>query len=52
MISPIAARRIEVFSAARADAGFLRLSPDRLRFSLGTSLSDLQDLVAQFVRAA
>ncbi|MFO0582711.1 MAG: hypothetical protein U0229_10580 [Anaeromyxobacter sp.] len=42
MTSPLAARRLEVFLAARADAGFLRLSSDRLRFSLGTSLADLK----------
>ena len=38
--SPIAARRLEVFSAARADPAFLRLAPGKVRFSLGTSLAD------------
>jgi hypothetical protein len=42
MPAPLAARRLEVFSAARADpAGFLRFDKERLRFSLGTSLADL-----------
>ena len=42
MPSPLAARRLEVHAAARADlAGFLRLDPARLRFSLGTSLADV-----------
>ncbi len=42
MPSPVAARRTEVFAAARADlAGFLQLDPSRLRFSLGTSLADV-----------
>jgi hypothetical protein len=39
--SPVAGRRLEIFAAARADpAGFLRLDPSRVRFSLGTSASD------------
>jgi hypothetical protein len=39
--SPVAARRLEVFSAARADpAAFLRLDASRVRFSLGTSAAD------------
>src|SRR5512133_476586 len=39
--SPVAARRLEIFSAARMDpAGFLRFEPGRVRFSLGTSLAD------------
>jgi hypothetical protein len=38
----IAARRLEIFSSARADPdGFLRLTREGLRFSLGTSLADL-----------
>ena len=42
MPSPLALRRLEIFSAARADpAGFLRLQRERLRFSLGTSIADL-----------
>ncbi|HTN51765.1 MAG TPA: hypothetical protein VML50_05135 [Anaeromyxobacter sp.] len=42
MPSPIAARRLEVFAAARAEgAAFLRFDPAQLRFSLGTSLADL-----------
>ncbi|HVI94127.1 MAG TPA: hypothetical protein VM753_08970 [Anaeromyxobacter sp.] len=41
MPSPVAARRLEIFSAARMDpAGFLRFEPGRVRFSLGTSLAD------------
>jgi hypothetical protein len=40
--SPVAARRLEIFGAARAEgAAFLRFDPSRLRFSLGTSLADL-----------
>jgi hypothetical protein len=40
--SPLAARRLEIFSAARLDpAGFVRFEPGRVRFSLGTSLADL-----------
>jgi hypothetical protein len=40
--APVAARRLEVLAAARADpAAFLRFDPARLRFSLGTSLADL-----------
>ncbi len=40
--SPLATRRLEIYSAARSDpAGFLGLARDRLRFSLGTSLADL-----------
>jgi hypothetical protein len=40
--TPLAARRLEIHAAARADlAGFLRLDPSRLRFSLGTSLADV-----------
>jgi hypothetical protein len=39
--SPVAGRRLEIFAAARADpAGFLRLDPSRVRFSLGTSAAD------------
>ena len=42
MIRPVAARRLEVHAAARGDlAGFLRLDPQRLRFSLGTSLAEV-----------
>lgn len=42
MPSPLALRRLELFSAVRADpAGFLRLDRERLRFSLGTSIADL-----------
>ncbi|HET6437654.1 MAG TPA: hypothetical protein VFG59_06320 [Anaeromyxobacter sp.] len=42
MPTPLAARRLEVHAAARADlAGFVRLDPARLRFSLGTSLADV-----------
>lgn len=42
MPSALALRRLEIFSAARADpAAFLRLDRDGLRFSLGTSLADL-----------
>lgn len=41
MPSPLAARRLEIFSAARADpSGFVRLEPGKARFSLGTSLAD------------
>jgi hypothetical protein len=40
--APLAARRLEVYAAARADpAGFLQLDPSRLRFSLGSSLADV-----------
>jgi hypothetical protein len=40
--TPLAARRLEVLAAARADPrGFLRLEPASLRFSLGTSLADV-----------
>jgi hypothetical protein len=40
--SPLAHRRLEVYSVARSDpAAFLRLDRDGLRFSLGTSLADL-----------
>jgi hypothetical protein len=40
--TPLVARRLEIHAAARADlAGFLRLDPARLRFSLGTSLADV-----------
>jgi len=40
--SPVAARRLEIYSAARsAPADFLPFAPDRLRFHLGTSLADL-----------
>ncbi len=43
MPSAVAARRLEVFSAARADpAGFLAFDPARLRFHLGASLTDLR----------
>ncbi len=43
MPSPVAARRIEIMAAARAARGELvRFDPARLRFSLGTSLSDLR----------
>jgi hypothetical protein len=39
--TPVAARRLEVFELARGDlAGFLRLDPGRMRFTLGTSLAD------------
>ncbi len=42
MPSAIAARRLEIYSAARADpAAFLRLEREGLRFSLGTSIADL-----------
>ncbi len=42
MPTPLAARRLEVLSAAHADpGGFLRLEPASLRFSLGTSLADV-----------
>ena len=42
MPTPLAARRLEIFSATRGDpAGFLRFERARLRFSLGTSLADL-----------
>jgi hypothetical protein len=40
--SPLALRRLEIFSAAREDpSGFIRFDRERLRFSLGTSLADL-----------
>jgi hypothetical protein len=40
--SPLALRRLEIFSSARPDpAGFVRFERERLRFSLGTSLADL-----------
>jgi hypothetical protein len=40
--SPLALRRLEIFSSARADpAGFVRFEREHLRFSLGTSLADL-----------
>lgn len=40
--SPVARRRLEIFSAARADpAAFLRLDPAALRFSVGSSLADV-----------
>jgi len=40
--SALAARRLEIFAAARSDpAAFLRLDREGLRFSLGTSLADL-----------
>jgi hypothetical protein len=40
--SPVAARRLALIAAARAEPhGFLRFEPGRLRFSLGTSLADL-----------
>lgn len=40
--SPVAARRLELIAAARAEPlAFLRFEPGRLRFSLGTSLADL-----------
>jgi hypothetical protein len=40
--SAIAARRLEIFSAARSDpAAFLRIDREGLRFSLGTSIADL-----------
>ncbi|MCK7512106.1 MAG: hypothetical protein MZV70_54075 [Desulfobacterales bacterium] len=40
--SPVAARRLELVAAARAEPlGFLRFEPGKLRFSLGTSLADL-----------
>jgi len=40
--SPVAARRLELCAAARADPpAFLRFDPARLRVSLGTSLTDL-----------
>jgi hypothetical protein len=40
--SPLALRRLEIFSAARRDpAGFVRFERERMRFSLGTSLADL-----------
>jgi len=40
--SPLALRRLEIFSSARPDpAAFLRFDRERLRFSLGTSLADL-----------
>lgn len=40
--SPVAARRLEIHAAARGSpAEFVRFAPDRLRFSLGTSLADL-----------
>ncbi|HET8540707.1 MAG TPA: hypothetical protein VFL83_12630 [Anaeromyxobacter sp.] len=42
MPSAIAARRLEIYAAARSDpAAFLRLERDGLRFSLGTSIADL-----------
>ena len=42
MSSPVAARRLALLAAARADPqGFLRFEPGRVRFSLGTSLADL-----------
>jgi hypothetical protein len=41
--SGAAARRLEIFAAARAKPGeFLRFDPGRVRFSLGTSLSDVR----------
>jgi hypothetical protein len=40
--APLAARRLEIHAAARADlAGFLRIDPSRLRFFLGSSLADV-----------
>ncbi len=43
MASAIAARRLEIITAARAAGGELvRLDPARLRFSLGTSLGDVR----------
>lgn len=40
--SPLAARRIEIYSSVRAfPPGFLSITPGRLRFSLGASLADL-----------
>jgi hypothetical protein len=40
--SPLALRRLELFSSARHDPqSFLRFDRERLRFSLGTSLADL-----------
>ena len=43
MTSPIASRRLQVLAAARREgAAFSRFDPARLRFHLGTSLSDLQ----------
>ena len=54
MPSPLALRRLEIFSSARRDpAGFVRFDRERLRFSLGTSLADLAVPVelAQDVRA-
>jgi hypothetical protein len=40
--TPLAARRLEIHAAARADPeGFLRLERERLRFSLGTSIADV-----------
>ncbi len=42
MSSPVAARRLELLTAARPDLqGWLRFEPGKLRFSLGTSLADL-----------
>ncbi|HEX9243992.1 MAG TPA: hypothetical protein VF875_16225 [Anaeromyxobacter sp.] len=42
MPTPLAARRLEIHAAARGDpAGFLRLDPAGVRFSLGTSLAEL-----------
>jgi hypothetical protein len=40
--TPLAARRLEIYAAARgAGEGFARLERERLRFSLGTSLADV-----------
>jgi hypothetical protein len=40
--SPVAARRLEIFAAARSDpAGFARLDPAHLRFSFGASAADV-----------
>jgi hypothetical protein len=45
--SALAARRLELLALARAAGpGFLRVTPDALRFSLGTSLADLAIPVA------
>jgi hypothetical protein len=43
MSNPAAARRLEILAAAQAGGpGFLRFEPGTLRFSLGTSLAELQ----------
>jgi hypothetical protein len=41
--SPLAARRLEIYAAARRDpAAFVRIDPASVRFHLGTSLADFQ----------